>query len=154
VETFNERRSGRKPAVLAALSESNRAANSVRTPQKRRPDFAAAPNRHDKQFFLKSGPESPKNSMPISANVRGEIVSSERIRVLMVDDHPLLSEGLAAVIQSQDDMVPVGQASSGLEAIKRFDECRPDVTLMDLRLPDISGIDAMTAIQAKFPEAR
>lgn len=79
---------------------------------------------------------------------------SQRIRVLMVDDHPLLSEGLAAVIESQSDMVPISQASSGSEAIQRFDECRPDVTLMDLRLPDMSGIDAMIAIRSKFREAR
>src|SRR5215469_10887838 len=81
-------------------------------------------------------------------------MNSARIRVLMVDDHPLLSEGLAAVIQSQPDMVPVGQASSGREAIQLFDQYRPDVTLMDLRLPDMTGIDAMVAIRAKFPEAR
>ena len=81
-------------------------------------------------------------------------MSSGRIRILMVDDHPLLSEGLTAVIQNQPDMLPVGQASSGQEAVKRFDECRPDVTLMDLRLPDMSGIDAMIAIRSKFPEAR
>jgi len=79
---------------------------------------------------------------------------SERIRVFMVDDHPLLSEGLAAVIQNQHDMVPVGQASSGREAIQLFDECRPDVTLMDLQLPDMSGIDVMVAIRSKFPEGR
>ena len=80
--------------------------------------------------------------------------ASERIRVLMVDDHPLLSEGLATVIQIQPDMLPVGQASSGREAIQRFDECRPDVTLMDLQLPDMSGIDAMIAIHSKYPQAR
>ena len=79
---------------------------------------------------------------------------SERIRVFMVDDHPLLSEGLTAVMENQPDMVPVAQASSGREAIQRFDECKPDVTLMDLRLPDMSGIDAMIAIRAKFPAAR
>ena len=81
-------------------------------------------------------------------------MDSERIRVLMVDDHPLLSEGLTAVIQNQADMFPVGQAASGREAIQRFNECRPDVTLMDLRLPDMSGIDAMIAIRSKSPEAR
>jgi DNA-binding NarL/FixJ family response regulator len=79
---------------------------------------------------------------------------SERIRVFMVDDHPLLSEGLATVIQTQHDMLPVGQASSGREAIQRFDDCKPDVTLMDLRLPDMSSIDAMITIRAKFPGAR
>ena len=81
-------------------------------------------------------------------------MTSERIRVMMVDDHPLLSEGLATVIKNQHDMLPVGQATSGREAIKRFNECTPDVTLMDLRLPDMSGVDAMIAIRAQFQDAR
>jgi DNA-binding NarL/FixJ family response regulator len=78
----------------------------------------------------------------------------EKIRVLSVDDHPLLSEGIAMVINSQSDMALVSQASSGAEAIRQYREHRPDVTLMDLRLPDLSGIDAMMAIRAEFPEAR
>src|SRR5262249_25947801 len=86
--------------------------------------------------------------------IRGQVMNSEQIRVFMVDDHPLLSEGLAAIIQNQHDMLPVGQASSGREAIQRFHDCKPDVTLMDLRLPDMSGIDAMIAIRAKFSGAR
>src|SRR5215813_3428308 len=81
-------------------------------------------------------------------------MTSERIRVMIVDDHPLLSEGLASVIKNQHDMLPVGQATSGREAIKRFNECTPDVTLMDLRLPDMSGVDAMSTIRLEFPEAR
>ena len=81
-------------------------------------------------------------------------MTSERIRVMMVDDHPLLGEGLAAVIKNQRDMLPVGQASSGREAMKCFKECRPDITLMDLRLPDMSGIDAMIAIRSEFSQAR
>jgi len=80
-------------------------------------------------------------------------MTSERIRVMMVDDHPLLSEGLATVIQTQSDMLPVGQASNGQDAIERFDQCKPDVTLIDLRLPDMTGIDAMIAIRSKYPRA-
>src|SRR5215471_14064000 len=81
-------------------------------------------------------------------------MSTAQIRVLSVDDHPLLHQGIATVIRNQQDMLLVAEASNGREAIQRFREQSPDVTLMDLRLPDMSGIDAMIAIRAEFSEAR
>jgi len=76
-----------------------------------------------------------------------------QISVFSVDDHPLLREGLAAIINNQPDMVLVAEASTGCEAVQKFRELQPDVTLMDLRLPDMSGIDALIAIRSEFAEA-
>lgn len=75
------------------------------------------------------------------------------VRVLTVDDHPLMREGIGAIINSQADMLLAGQAANGREAIQKFREARPDVTLMDLRLPDMSGIDALVSIRSEFPQA-
>jgi DNA-binding NarL/FixJ family response regulator len=82
------------------------------------------------------------------------MTTEAQIRVLSVDDHPLLREGLAAIINNQPDMLLVAQASNAQEAIQEYRKHRPDVTLMDLRLPGKSGIDAMIAVRAEFPEAR
>lgn len=81
------------------------------------------------------------------------MTASTPIRVFSVDDHPLLHQGIATLIKSQPDMLLVAEASNGIEAIQRYREHKPDITLMDLRLPDMSGIDAMIAILAEFPEA-
>src|SRR5712664_114607 len=82
------------------------------------------------------------------------MAEATKIRVFSVDDHPLMHQGVATVIRNQADMLLVGEAANGREAIQLFREHRPDVTLMDLRLPDMSGIDAMIAIRTEFAEAR
>jgi two-component system, NarL family, response regulator len=76
------------------------------------------------------------------------------IRVLAVDDHPLLREGIAALIGNQSDMQLIGEASNGREALELFRTHHPDITLMDLQMPEMSGIDAISAIRGEFPDAR
>lgn len=76
------------------------------------------------------------------------------IKILVIDDHPLIREGLAAVLAAHSDMSLVGEGSNGRDAIELYRERRPDVTLMDLRMPEMNGIDAIIAIRAEFPEAR
>jgi len=76
------------------------------------------------------------------------------IKVFAVDDHPLLREGIAAVIQGEPDMVLVAEATNGQEAIERFRLHRPDVTLMDIQMPGMDGVDTMNAIRSEFPGSR
>src|SRR5436853_4890806 len=91
---------------------------------------------------------------PTPARKRARGMSDrDPIRVLTVDDHPLIREGTAAMIRSQADMLLVAEAANGSEALQKFREHQPDVTLMDIRLPGMSGIDAMIAIRSEFPEA-
>jgi len=80
--------------------------------------------------------------------------TTPRIRVFCVDDHPLMREGIAAVIRNASDMQLVAEASTGHEAIQGFREYQPDVTLMDVRMPDMGGIDALRAIRTEFANAR
>jgi DNA-binding NarL/FixJ family response regulator len=76
------------------------------------------------------------------------------IRILTVDDHPLLRKGIAALVNAEDDMKLVAEASSGEEAIEKFRSHRPDVTLMDIQLPGLNGIETIGKIQTEFPNAR
>jgi DNA-binding NarL/FixJ family response regulator len=86
--------------------------------------------------------------------VLAQTLTTAAIRVMCVDDHPIFREGLSAVLANDAGFELVAEAGSGEEAIEKFRECRPDVTLMDLRLPGISGTEAIAAIRAEFPDAR
>jgi DNA-binding NarL/FixJ family response regulator len=81
-------------------------------------------------------------------------INLNAIRILACDDHPLIRQGIVGLIADQPDMLLVGEASNGREAIQQFRAHRPDVTLMDLQMPEMSGIDAMSAIRGEFPDAR
>src|SRR6266498_3350528 len=85
-----------------------------------------------------------------------EFVSSNPplIQILVVDDHALLRDGIAALVAGQPDMQVIAEGSNGREAIQQFRAHRPDITLMDLQMPEMNGLDAMIAIRAEFPEAR
>jgi len=78
----------------------------------------------------------------------------KKIKILMVDDHPLLREGIAAVIHDEEDLLIVGEAANGREAIESFRKLHPDVTLMDLQMPEMNGIEAILAIRQECPSAR
>jgi len=78
----------------------------------------------------------------------------KQIRILSVEDHPVFRQGLATILETEPDMVLVGQAANGIEAIAEFRRHRPDITLMDLRLPGANGTDILIAIRGEFPNAR
>jgi DNA-binding NarL/FixJ family response regulator len=78
----------------------------------------------------------------------------KQIRILTVDDHPILRQGIAAIIADEADMTVVAEATNGREAIQQFRAHQPDVTLMDLQMPEMNGLDAMIAIRGEFPDAR
>lgn len=82
------------------------------------------------------------------------MTNADSIRVLAVDDHPVLREGIAAILEAQPDIELAGEASNGKEAIELFRRLRPDVTLMDLQMPDMSGVEAIAAIRQEFPACR
>jgi DNA-binding NarL/FixJ family response regulator len=80
--------------------------------------------------------------------------SPSLIRILTVDDHPLLRKGIAALVNAEPDMKLIAEASNGKEAIEKFRQHRPDITLMDLQMPDLNGTEAISRIQSEFPNAR
>ena len=98
----------------------------------------------------------PKAASGFSPGELEEImnIGPNLIRILAVDDHPMLREGIASLVASQSDMALVAEASTGREALEQFRNHQPDLTLMDLQMPDMDGIEAMVAIRDEFPEAR
>ena len=82
------------------------------------------------------------------------MIQAKPIRILSVEDHPVFRQGLAAIVSAERDMLLVGQASNAVDAVAEFRHHRPDITLMDVRLPGTDGTDALIAIRGEFPQAR
>jgi DNA-binding NarL/FixJ family response regulator len=109
--------------------------------------YAETPKHTWLSMFL-GGKDNMKSGDPTMST------DAAQIRVLTVDDHPITREGIARLIVIQHDMVLVGQASDGREAIQQFRALRPDVTLMDIQMPGMNGVDALIAIRNEFPDAK
>jgi DNA-binding NarL/FixJ family response regulator len=92
--------------------------------------------------------------MRINGRIEEHNMNAAHIRVLTIDDHPLLREGIGAIINSQPDMSLAATAANGKEGMEFFRALRPDVTLLDLQLPDLGGIEIVVGIRAEFPDAR
>ena len=118
-------------------------ARPVRVGSRRPPSNKAA-----LEGWQEARPQNPANSLDQKAP------DPTRIRILSLDSHPLFRAGIARIISEEPDMVLVSQASTVQEAIQQYREHRPDITLMETRLPDLGGIDALIAIRAEFPAAR
>ena len=96
-----------------------------------------------------------KASATLNGSVRDEAMSGiEKIKVMVVDDHPLMRVGIASIVNARSDMSVVAQTGTGEEAVALFHRHQPDVTLMDLKLPGISGVEAILAIRSTYPQAR
>jgi response regulator RpfG family c-di-GMP phosphodiesterase len=107
-----------------------------------------------KVAFPQNEDDSVWQSMKRVVGEQGDRAATSKIKVLTVDDHPLLRDGIAAVLQEEDQIVLVGEAGNGEEAKAQFRIHRPDVTLMDLQMPGMNGIDAIIEIRRQFPDAR
>lgn len=83
-----------------------------------------------------------------------ELVHKEQIRVLVADDHPVVREGLVSIIEDEEDMLVAGEAANGREAVELFSQYKPDITLMDLRMPQMEGVEAITLIRQQAANAR
>src|SRR5437868_6749154 len=117
--------------------------------------FARAPSRCGGSAMGENCSQEPQRGVKCRFELRVISMSeSKRIRILSVEDHPVFREGLATIISSQSDMELTSQASNAIDAIAEFRKNRPDITLMDLRLPGSSGTDALITIRREFPDAR